>query len=87
MDSTLTPPARGGSTLSASSAPGMVAVGPRRWRIVDRSGRVRGHVEARTVSGGTRYAALRFHQPSRAFRTLGDFWTVAEAVECVRLSR
>lgn len=87
MDATLAPSARGADNLLSSSVPGVMAVGPARWRITDPSGLVRGHVEARAVPGGTRYAALRFHQPSHAFRTLGDFWNVAEAVECVRLSR
>jgi hypothetical protein len=28
-----------------------------------------------------------FHAPSRAFRDLGEFWSVDDAVECVMFAR
>ena len=57
------------------------------WRVVDRTGRVIGHLEAYSAGGGVRYRARRFHSGSRAFRDLGDFWSADDAVECLRYAR
>ena len=57
------------------------------WRIVDRRGRVIGHLQAVGQAEQTRYSARRFHAPSRAFRDLGEFWSADDAVECVAFAR
>ncbi len=69
------------------AVPGLERVGHDRWRVRERSGLIRGHIEARPSPAGTRYRAVRFHTPSRGFRAMGEFWSLDEALECVRLSR
>ncbi|MGV9193207.1 hypothetical protein ACQ143_02550 [Microbacterium sp. MC2] len=65
----------------------LLAVGPNLWRVVDTDGRAVGHLAAQRGPHGVRWEARRFHVPSRRFRTVGAFWTAAEAVDCLRLSR
>ncbi len=65
----------------------LLPVGPDLWRVVDADGRAIGHLGAHRSPRGLRWHARRFHVPSRQFRTVGAFWTAAEAVECLRLSR
>lgn len=55
------------------------------WRVLDAAGRALGHLAER--DDGARFAALRFHAASATFREVGIFWSAAEAVECLRLSR
>ncbi len=79
---------------SSSAAPNLtravdvrlVPAGPMLWRIVDR-GRAIGHLQAVREGADLRYRARRFHAPSRAFRDLGEFWSVDDAVECVIFAR
>jgi len=65
----------------------LVAAGPLLWRIVDRGGRVIGHLQTVRDGSGIRYRARRFHAPSRGFHDLGEFWSVDDAVECVMFTR
>ena len=65
----------------------LVPVASGRWRVIDPKGRVIGHLDAVATASGTRYSARRYHVPSRSFRELGEFWSAADAVECLRLSR
>ncbi len=65
----------------------MLPVGRALWRVVDRGERALGHIEAHAEAAGLRYRASRFHAPSRAFMEVGDFWSAADAVECLRISR
>jgi hypothetical protein len=64
----------------------LVPAGPLLWRIVDR-GRAIGHLQAVREGADVRYRARKFHAPSRAFRDLGEFWSVDDAVECVIFAR
>lgn len=57
------------------------------WRIADPRGVVVGHVRATASERGWRYAAERFHAATGAFRRLGEFWSAAEALECLRYAR
>jgi len=57
------------------------------WRVTDPSGHVVGHVQAGCEAQGTRFHARRFHAASRAFLDVGAFWTVEEAVDCLRYLR
>jgi len=72
--------------LSRAANVRLVPAGPLLWRIVDR-GRVIGHLQAVREGADLRYRARRFHTPSRAFRDLGEFWSVDDAVECVIFAR
>lgn len=62
-----------------------VAVGL--WRIADPRGVVVGHVRAIAADGGWRYAAERFHGATGRFRRLGEFWSAADALDCLRYAR
>ncbi len=87
MSLTLEIPKVGIPPLSHAVSVRLVAAAPGLWRIVDRSGRVIGHLQAVTHGDDIRFRARRFHTPSRAFRDLGEFWSADDAVECVRLAR
>ncbi|SBS70726.1 hypothetical protein [uncultured Microbacterium sp.] len=63
----------------------LLPVGAGLWRVLDDAGRAIGHLAAR--EDDARFAALRFHAGSARFREVGSFWSAAEAVECLRLSR
>ncbi|MFB8386643.1 hypothetical protein ACFC3F_05815 [Microbacterium sp. NPDC055910] len=65
----------------------LASAAPALWRVLDPTGRVIGHVQARNSTGGTRYRARRFHVGSRAFRDLGDFWSIDDALDCLRYTR
>lgn len=65
----------------------LVPVADATWRVIDPVGRAIGHLDAAGTSSGLRYRARRYHAPTRSFRSLGDFWSAAEAVDCLRLSR
>ena len=70
-----------GAPVSLSpAAPGL-------WRVLERSGRVIGHIQARAADHDLRYRARRYHAGSRAFRDLGEFWSVADAIDCLRFAR
>ena len=62
-------------------------VGAGRWRVVDSTGRIVGHVDEVPDPLGTRYRARRYHPASRAFRDIGDFWSADDAVDCLRFAR
>lgn len=63
------------------------AVSARRWRVLDRTGRVLGHLRAERMRDGVRFHAERFDLAAARMRDLGAFWTAAEAVECLRYLR
>ncbi|MFI8594956.1 hypothetical protein ACIGCK_11080 [Microbacterium sp. NPDC078428] len=58
----------------------LVPAGPSLWRVRDRTGLIVGHIESCADARGVRYSAKRFHAPSRAFRSLGEFWSADEAI-------
>lgn len=79
-------------TLDAPIVPAGVPVrlldaAPSLWRVVDRSGRVIGHLQALAQPGGIRYRARRFQSASRVFLELGEFWSPADALDCLRFAR
>lgn len=57
------------------------------WRIADPRGVVVGHVRAIAADDEWRYAAERFHTATGRFRRLGEFWSPADALECLRYAR
>ncbi|MGA7149102.1 MAG: hypothetical protein WBX17_11515 [Microbacterium sp.] len=60
---------------------------PSLWRVIDASGRVIGHVQALVQADGVRFRARRFRAATRAFMDLGEFWSVDDAVDCLRFGR
>ena len=75
------------TTMQARRGSTLIALGDDRWRVVEGDGRVRGLIVRVEAPSGTRYRALRFHVPSRAFRAVGEFWSRGEAADTLRLSR
>lgn len=76
LTETMTIPAVRGATVRAVSA--------RRWRVLDRRGRVIGHLRAESAADGTRFHAERFDFRGARMRDLGAFWSVQDAVDCLR---
>ncbi len=62
-------------------------VSSRRWRVIDRTGRVIGHVRWEEAGGGLRFHAERFDLARARLRQLGAFWSAREAVECLTYLR
>lgn len=62
-------------------------VSAKRWRVLDRNGRVLGHLRAESQRDGIRFFAERFELAAARLRVLGSFWTASEAVECLRYLR
>ncbi len=62
----------------------LVSVGPRLWRVVDMTGRIVGHLQHHDHALGSRWAARRYRDGVGGFRTVGEFWTVDEAVSALR---
>lgn len=62
-------------------------VSARRWRVIDRTGRVIGHVRVEDGGGGRRFHAERFDLRAARMREVGAFWSASEAVECLRYLR
>ena len=65
----------------------LIPIGDSRWRLVDAAGLIIGHVDTVTEARGTRYRALHYHPGSRSFRELGAFWSLDDAVDCLRYAR
>ncbi|WP_454119014.1 DNA mismatch repair protein [Microbacterium lacticum] len=63
------------------------AVSQTRWRVLDRTGRVLGHLRAEAQRTGTRFHAERFDLAAARLRDLGAFWSADEAIECLRYLR
>lgn len=77
-------------TTRATPPPGdlrLMPVSEHLWRVLDPRGRVIGHLRVSGDRAQRRFVALRFHASDRRFREVGAFWTRAEALECLRLSR
>lgn len=58
-----------------------------RWRVLDRAGRVIGHLRSVHVPEGIRYHAERFDMRAARLRDLGGFWRSEDAVDCLRYSQ
>lgn len=63
------------------------AVAEGTWRVTGATGRIIGHLRASGDPRRPRFTALRYHPLERRLRAVGEFWSAAEAVECLRLSR
>lgn len=87
----MTTTSRAPSAVAAGANPTaglrLIPVAERLWRVVETHGRVIGHLRISGERAERRYIALRFQTRDRRFREVGAFWTRAEALECLRLSR
>lgn len=65
----------------------LIPVGDRLWRVVGATGIVVGHLRVDGEGARRRFVARRLRAPGGSFRDVGAFWTLREALECLRLSR
>ncbi|MFT4052357.1 MAG: DNA mismatch repair protein [Microbacterium sp.] len=63
------------------------AVSDSRSRLLDRAGRILGHVRTEPTNAGARFHAEHFDPARRRLREVGAFWSLDEAVECLRYLR
>lgn len=56
------------------------------WRVQDRREHVLGHLRIVADPLGLRYRAERLHLATGAFRVIGEFWRVDDAVAALRNS-
>lgn len=87
MNTTIEAPLNSAPMLARGAGVRLADAAPSLWRVLDRSGRVLGHLQAIAVRGGVRFRARRFHPASGTFRDLGDFWSPDDAVDCLRFAR
>ncbi|MFB7250592.1 hypothetical protein [Microbacterium sp. NPDC056234] len=71
----------------SSSRENLIRAGDHLWRVQDGAGRILGHLRIAAEPLGLRYRAERLHLASGAFRLIGEFWTVDEAVQTLRYLR
>jgi hypothetical protein len=53
------------------------------WRATVADGRILGHIERRDAADGTVFVAKRLAPQSARFHTLGEFWRIDDAMDCL----
>ena len=53
------------------------------WRATVADGRVLGHIERRDAADGTMFIAKRLVPAQARFTTLGEFWRIDDAMDCL----
>jgi hypothetical protein len=53
------------------------------WRATVADGRILGHIERRNAADGTMFIAKRLAPQSARFHTLGEFWQIDDAMDCL----
>jgi hypothetical protein len=53
------------------------------WRATVADGRILGHIERRIAADGTMFVAKRLAPQSARFHTLGEFWRIDDAMDCL----
>jgi hypothetical protein len=53
------------------------------WRATVADGRILGHIERRSATDGTIFIAKRLAPRSAQFHTLGEFWRIDDAMDCL----
>ncbi|GGE86852.1 hypothetical protein [Mycetocola zhadangensis] len=71
-------------TLRTYAGVELVSVHDGLWRVRRRDGRILGHVERSNTAAGDVYIAKRFHAVRASFLSLGQFWNIQDAVDCLR---
>ena len=56
------------------------------WRVTRPAGDVLGYVERFSESRGIRYRAKRLNVRQQRFVTIGEFWSMPEALQCLRMN-
>lgn len=73
-------------TLAGSARNGVrfVEAGPDLYRVIAKSDRIIGHVQISPHPLGPRYEARRYSAPHSSFISVGEFWSVDDAVSSLR---
>ena len=71
-------------TTGSRSAPRLVRVNDRLWRVTRQTGEILGYVESFESPGGDRYRAKRYVPRARRFDVLGEFWRIDDATDALR---
>ncbi|NQX10083.1 hypothetical protein HQQ80_00390 [Microbacteriaceae bacterium VKM Ac-2855] len=74
------------SIHNTRTAPTLTSVNPRLWRVSAPTGAVLGHIERTEQAGTERFAARRLRAGMPSGQSLGEFWSVDDAVECFRVA-
>ena len=53
------------------------------WRATVADGRILGHIERRDAADGTTFIAKRLVPAQARFTTLGEFWKIDDAMDCL----
>lgn len=53
------------------------------WRATVADGRILGHIERRDDANGTMFIAKRLVPAQARFHTLGEFWMIDDAMDCL----
>ncbi len=53
------------------------------WRATVADGRILGHIERRDDDNGTTFVAKRLAPAHARFHTLGEFWKIDDALDCL----
>ncbi len=64
----------------------MVQLHDELWRVTRTSGEVLGYIESFDDGGIPRFRAKRMFSAQRPSLPLGEFWSIADAVDCFRFS-
>ena len=73
--------------LAAGTRLRLTPAAPSLWRVLDARGLVVGHLQEIANAAGVRFRARRFHAATHAFRDLGDFWNIDDAIDCLKFTR
>lgn len=56
------------------------------WRVTLPAGDVLGYIERLVPAEGSRFRAKRYLVSRRSFFSMGEFWTMNDAIECFRIN-
>lgn len=73
-----------GTATGIRPAVGIIQLHDDLWRVTRRGGEVLGYVERRTTPAGHRFVAKRMLQRQRRFLSVGEFWSIDDAMDCFR---
>ncbi|MCP2030614.1 hypothetical protein L1277_000678 [Okibacterium sp. HSC-33S16] len=74
----------GAETLRSHAGIELVKVHDGLWRVRRSDGRILGHIERVHTAAGNVYVAKRFNAVRASFLSLGQFWNIQDAVDCLR---
>ena len=73
-----------GTTPAIRPGIAMIQLHDALWRITRPGGEVLGYIERVEVPSGERFRAKRLLQRQRRFLSVGEFWSIHDAIDCFR---